>query len=130
MDLLALTDPGLRTSVSFRRLYESGALLQRDFVRPTGSDGLGAVAKQRRLGILAGRELWEHLDETGAFSPVAFATQGYGPGADLGGPPVQTLVFREERKFVPGDEYAFGDDVTKTVTALYSPCQALLLPDV
>ncbi len=123
--------PPLRScGLSWRQLYEAGCFFQRDL--ESDSD-LGRASQKRGLTLTpVGADKWEQWDRLGTLRPVAFAREPYVSGDRAPALPSDAVVFRDEcTQYEPWEEtYAWDAWGHPHVSALYTPWQILVLPDV
>lgn len=82
------------------------------------------------LSQVGGSE-WESWDAAGALRPIAFSHGPYSSFDALSPPSAEHLTFRDEQSvFQPWTDHAWGHDDYPATSALYTPWQLLIVPDV
>ena len=120
------TPPAPDTDVTWRSLYERGRFVQRNLETLSS---LRQLAVQRGLYLPLGKERWEMWDEEGVLRPIAFGLGRWHTDAVLDPEESDTVIFREERRFGPWDDYAVDYDYASETHPQYSPWQLLPMHD-
>jgi hypothetical protein len=108
--------------LSTRELVEKGVLIQRELIAPNAFE-----SRARERGIGLDRALLEAWDRDGVLSPLAFSPGPWMSWRTVDPYPTDGIVFRDELKFRPWDEYAFEQHRHPVINALYSEWQLLYL---